>query len=208
MIAMNDLHPVRSVEIADLTFEYDDRVLEPRPWTAGQAAWAAELLQTLADGPVLEVCSGAGHIGLLAVRHNRRSLVQVDAEPAACHHARVNAELAGMSGRVEVRCGPMDEAVRPDERFPLVIADPPWVSTDRVDEFPEDPRVAIDGGPRGLDVARRCVRLAARVLAPGGTCLLQLGDAQQAEVVSTGADLVAGELRTFERGVVLRLDRS
>ena len=117
------------------------------------------------------------------------------------------AELAGMSDRVEVRCGPMDEGVRPDERFALVIADPPWVPTDHVPDFPGDPVGAIDGGASGLDVAVLCVRLAGRVLEPVGTCLLQLGSAEQAKEVSAHTDLVAGELRTFERGVVLRLDR-
>lgn len=204
---MTDVYELLTAEIGGLTIEYDRRVLEPRPWTAGQSAWAADLLADLPAGPVLELCSGAGHIGLLAVRPHDRALVQVDRSSAACHHARVNAELAGMAERVEVRCGPMDEVVGAEERYPMVVADPPWVTADRVGQFPEDPVSAIDGGPGGLDVARTCLEVAARVLVPGGTCLLQLGTAEQAEALAPYAGLVAGELRTFEGGVVLRLDR-
>jgi methylase of polypeptide subunit release factors len=204
----------RSIEIGGLTIAYDERVLEPRPWTAEQSAWAAELLASLPMGPVLELCSGAGHIGLVAMREHDRRLVQVDVDLVACDFARLNAEGAGLADRVDVRCGPMEDVVLPDERFPLVIADPPWVSTNDVRQYPEDPLVAIDGGPEGLDVAHRCVQVASRVLTPMGACLLQLGTAEQVDAVSAYVKtreelyLAVGETREFERGVVVRLDRA
>ena len=204
----------QAVEIGGLSFGYDERVLEPRPWTAGQSAWAAELLHDLPLGPVLELCSGAGHIGLLAVRSHDRRLVQVDASEAACEFARLNAENAGLADRVVVRCGPMQEAVLPDERFPLVLADPPWVPTSDVEDFPDDPVAAIDGGEQGVDVALACVAVAGHALTPAGACLLQLGTAEQVdEVASYLGDredlfLRVGEVRTFERGLVVRIDRT
>ena len=204
----------RSIEIGGLTIAYDDRVLEPRPWTAGQSAWAAELLASLPLGPVLELCAGAGHIGLVAVLEHDRRLVQVDVDAVACDFARLNAESAGLADRVDVRCGPMEDVVLPEERFPLVIADPPWVSTNEVREYPGDPRVAIDGGPDGLDVAHRCVEVASRVLTPMGVCLLQLGTVEQVEALATYVQardelhLAVGEGREFDRGVVVRLDRA
>ncbi len=208
------LSQTRQVEIGGLAIAYDERVLEPRPWTVGQSAWAAELLASLPAGPVLEVCSGAGHIGLVAVLRHDRRLVQVDVDPIACDFARLNAEAAGLLGRVDVRCGPLDEAVLPRERFPLVIADPPWVPTRDVARYPEDPVVAIDGGPDGIDLALRCVDVAGRVLTPAGTCLLQLGTSAQVDAVRQHLagheelDLVHVEDRVFEGGVVVRLDRA
>jgi methylase of polypeptide subunit release factors len=204
----------RTIEFGGLTFDYDDRVLEPRPWTFEQSAWAAALLSLLPQGPVLELCSGAGHIGLLAVRGHDRRLVQVDVDPVACDFARLNAERAGLTDRVDVRCGPMEESVLPDERFPLVIADPPWVPTGDVGAYPEDPPVAIDGGPEGLDVAHRCLDVASRVLTPAGTCLLQIGTAEQVDALAAYVEqrdhlyLTFAEPRGFERGVVVRLDRA
>ncbi len=204
----------RAVDIDGLSFAYDEQVLEPRPWTAAQSAWAVELLDDLPLGPVLEVCSGAGHIGLLAVRPNDRRLVQVDASEAACDFARINVERAEMTDRVVVRCGPMEQEVLPDERFPLVLADPPWVPTAEVEEFPDDPVTAIDGGGHGIDVALACVDVAARVLTPTGVCLLQLGTSEQVDEVAAyvgrrdGLFLQVGEVRTFEGGLVVRLDRT
>jgi release factor glutamine methyltransferase len=204
----------RAVEIDGLSFAYDERVLEPRSWTAGQSAWAAELLDDLPLGPVLELCSGAGQIGLLAVRSHDRRLVQVDVGEAACEFARLNAENAGLSDRVIVRCGPMQEVVLPDERFPLVLADPPWVPTSEVEDFPDDPVTAIDGGEQGVDVALACVDIAGHVLTPAGVCLLQLGTSEQVDEVASYVGerddlfLHVDDVRTFERGLVVRIDRT
>src|SRR5687767_5300925 len=140
-----------------LRIAFDDRVLRPRPWTTAQSAWAAELLASVPDGPVLELCAGAGHIGLLAVVDSGRRLVCVDANPVACEFARANAEAAGVADSVEVRQARLQDALAPDEVFPLVIADPPWVPRAETSRFPEDPLSAIDGGADGLDIARACI---------------------------------------------------
>ena len=164
-----------------LRIRYDERVLTPRPWTVLQSRWAADLLPELPDGPVLELCAGAGHIGLAAVRRSGRRLVCVDRDLVAAAYAVANAEDAGLASRVEVRQSPIADAVGPEERFPLVIADPPWVARADIRHYPEDPVGAIDGGADGLEVARACVELAGGHLVPGGALLLQLGDAEQVD---------------------------
>lgn len=201
-----------TTEIADfrgLRIEYDDRVLTPRAWTAAQSEWAAELIRTAPAGPVLELCAGAGHIGLLAVHLAPRSLVCVDADPVACGFLRRNAAAAGVA--VDVREGRMDAVLAADERFAVVIADPPWVPTRGVTEFPEDPLLAIDGGDDGLDLVRACLDVIGAHLLPRGSAVLQVGP-DQAEAVAalvTGhPDLAVAETRTFERGALLRIDRA
>lgn len=188
------------VRLGGLDIAYDARVLRPRPWTAAQARWAAELLAGAEPGPVLELCTGAGHIGLLAILGNERRLVAVDADPVACDYARRNAADAGLAGRVEVRRAVLEEALEPGERFPVIIADPPWVPSARTNDFADDPAFAIDGGLDGLAVARRCLEVARDHLTPAGALLLQLGTAAQAAVLRTGLDdagssLVMSEVR-------------
>ena len=200
------------LDFGTLRIAYDDRVLRPREWTTAQSAWAAELLGTVPEGPVLELCAGAGQIGLLAVVGSGRRLVCVDANEVACDFARTNAAAAGVADRVEVRHARLQEALGPDELFPLVIADPPWVPRDETGRFPEDPLIAIDGGPDGLDLARACLDVVAGHLAPGGSALLQLGTAAQADALAVeaplaGGDLTMVEVRQHERGVLVRVDR-
>jgi methylase of polypeptide subunit release factors len=186
-----------------LQIAYDDRVLTPRPWTTMQAEWAADVLETAPDGPVLELCAGAGQIGLLAISRRSRPLVCVDDSPAACAYARRNAEAAGLAGLVEVRERDLAKPAGPDERFILVLADPPWVPSAETGRWPADPPAAIDGGPDGLDVARICLRVAAPLLLPGGAVLIQLGTRDQAAALAAEqADLTIGEVREGEGGVV------
>lgn len=194
-----------------LRITFDGRVLRPRTWTAAQSEWAAEILTTAPPGAVLELCAGAGQIGLLAVLGSDRRLVCVDMNPAACEWARHNAEDAGLGDRVEVREGPMDEVLRDSERFAVVVADPPWVRRDDVDSYPEDPVLAIDGGHDGMDVAWMCVDLARTHLSVHGTLLLQLGTVEQVDRLRDrlrGDDLEITEIRWCDRGVLVRLDLS
>jgi release factor glutamine methyltransferase len=193
-----------------LDIAYDDRVLEPRAWTTAQSEWAAELLESVPDGPVLELCAGAGHIGLLAIQASPRPLVAVDLNPAACAFIAANAEAAGLADHVEVREGKLEEVLGPDDQFALVIADPPWVPSSDTGRFPEDPEIAIDGGTDGLDLARACIRVIGGHLMVGGAAVLQLGNLDQADALTdlaTSCGLVLARPRTFERGVLVRLDR-
>jgi release factor glutamine methyltransferase len=202
----------QTMAFGPLAIDFDDRVLRPREWTAAQSRWAAELMAHAPAGPVLELCSGAGHIGLLAVADDERRLVMVDANPAACAFARTNAARAGLADRVEVREGRLESALDDEELFAVVVADPPWVPRSRTTDFPEDPLSAIDGGDDGLDVARACVAVIAAHLAPGGAAVLQLGttaqaDALLAEPAFTDGTLVTVEVRQELRGVLVRIDR-
>ncbi len=192
-----------------LSIAFDARVLRPRPWTIHQARWAADLMRAAPPGPVLELCAGAGQIGLLAVAGSDRDLVQVDADPVACSFASANAVRAAGSrgGTVHVRQAGIDEALRHDERFALILADPPWVPTEAVRRYPDDPVHAIDGGVDGLGVMRRCLRVIGERLTPGGSAVVQVGTLQQALTVDEdAAPLRALAVRSYQpRGVLVLL---
>ncbi|NYI99861.1 release factor glutamine methyltransferase [Nocardioides thalensis] len=178
--------PEEAIDFAGLDIRWDRRVLRPRPWTAQQSRWAAELAEDAPDGPILELCCGAGHIGLLAAQLTGRDLVQVDRDPVAASYARRNAERAGISA--DVRSAALRSALRPDERFGLVIADPPWLPTGTVAQYPDDPVLAVDGGADGFDMILECLDTSLRQLLPEGHLLLQVGVPQQAEQVTEWLD--------------------
>lgn len=202
----------------DVTF--DDRVIEPRPWTMLQSEWAIEVADSLPAGPVVEVCCGAGHIGQVVAAKTGRRLVQFDASPVACRHARLNARNNGLLHLVDVHCarvdGPGDLERAGPVRPPLILADPPYLPTDDCDRYPQDPPLAIDGGIDGLGPTRAIVTAIAHHLADDGVALLQLrGPAQVQRLVDDGlvddglVGLVCTEVRTVDRErAVARLHRA
>lgn len=203
------------IRFGPLDIHFGDSVLRPRPWTIAQSMWAEDLLMDAPDGPVLELCSGAGQMGLLLASLVSRNLVLVDVDVDACSYASANARAAGVSGRVDVRVGLMDAMLTADERFTLILADPPWVPSDETMRFPMDPLLAIDGGKDGLDVARICVEVIGRHLVDGGVAILQLGDGSQVSAMSSflaarpAIGLHVEEIRTFAGdGVLVSLVQS
>ena len=206
---MPDLaRPDETIDFGSLRIDADDAVLRPRAWTIEQSRWGRDLLPDLPDGRVLEICSGAGHIGLATVHGTGRGIVMVDDDAPACAVARGNASRAGVPA--DVREGRCEEVLDPDERFALVVADPPWVPSDQVGTYPEDPPHAIDGGPDGLAVAIECLDAMARHLLPGGVGILQIGWREQAKRLEPHLDalgLRAGELRLCPGGVLVLVER-
>ncbi|KAA1425814.1 RsmD family RNA methyltransferase [Nocardioides antri] len=201
-----------STEVAqfgELRILWDRRVLRPRPWTTAQSHWAAALSPYCPDGPILELCCGAGQIGLLAASLTGRSLIQVDRDPVAAAYVRRNAAATGIAS--DVRTAALTDALGDDERFGLVILDPPWVPSAQVEEHPEDPVGAIDGGIDGTDQLVLGLGVALRHLEPGGHAIVQVGTEEQVEIVRALLDGVDGrearwavlEVRDYRPGGLL-----
>jgi methylase of polypeptide subunit release factors len=206
--------PVTQItDFGGLAVAFDDRVLRPRSWTVLQSDWARELLPTLPAGDVLELCAGVGHIGLRAVLGSDRRLLMVDMNEVACRYAGLNAQHARLSRQVDIRCGAMERCLDAEERFALVIADPPWVPSSSCDQHPGDPLHAIDGGADGLDLVRSALRATAAHLLPWGAALLQVAGIDQVRAVEREVEAdarleleVVGQ-RLGEGGAVVHLCR-
>ena len=195
-------------QFGPVMIEADSSVLTPRQWTLAQSTWAAELATDAPDGSMLELCCGAGQIGLAAARLSGRALVQVDCDDHACKWARRNADRNGIPS--DVRHASLEQALRADERFAMVIADPPYLRSADVARYPEDPPDAIDGGGDGLALIDACLAVAARHARVGAPVLLQVRGAAQAAGVQDLVDarrypfaLEAVRAESDERAVVL-----
>ena len=205
--------PPTTSAFAGLAIGHAAGVLSPRDWTTLQSDWARELLDRLPGGPVLELCCGAGHIGLAATTGNSRRIVQVDLSPRATAWAHHNAVAHGRADRTDVRHGDLDETLAPHERFVLVLADPPYLRSDEVAEHPADPRHAIDGGVDGTAVPCRALATAARHLFDDGVVLLQTRGRGQVEALTPAVHalgLQVAEIREVDRDravVLLRRSR-
>lgn len=114
-----------------------------------------------------------------------------DVDPAAVACARRGLPAA------RVLQGDLYDALPPGlrGRVDLLLANAPYVPTGQLERLPREARdhehrVALDGGPDGLDVQRRVVADAGRWLAPGGWLLIETGEPQHA--TSVGLLVAAG----------------
>jgi release factor glutamine methyltransferase len=144
----------------------------------------SELLVTVAIGEpaevVVDLCCGTGALGAaLATRWPSAEVHAADNDPAAVACARRNLPPERVHGGDLYAALPADLHGRVD----LLVVNAPYVPTDAIATMPREARdhehrVALDGGPDGLDIQRRVVAGAPDWLRPGGRLLLETGRAQ------------------------------
>ncbi len=86
--------------------------------------------ELVATDKVLDVGSGTGALGLAALAHGAGSVVATELDPLAARNTRMNAEALGLGKRVQTRLVSFDDqgaysVIAQDERFDLILADPP-----------------------------------------------------------------------------------
>lgn len=79
---------------------------------------------------VLDIGTGTGALGLVALAHGAGRVVGTDLDPLAVENAALNARNLGLSDRFEARLVPASDpgawsVVRPGEQFDLILSDPP-----------------------------------------------------------------------------------
>ena len=136
-----------------------------------------------AAGPgsvVLDLCCGSGALGAsVAARVPGIELHAADLDPAAVACARGN--LPGAAVHEGDLFDALPTALR--GRVDVLVSNVPYVPTSAIALLPpeardHEPRLALDGGPDGLAVARRVLAGAPAWLAPGGTVLFETSGAQ------------------------------
>jgi release factor glutamine methyltransferase len=146
----------------------------------------------------VDLCTGSGAIAcFLAAEVPGARVLATELDPAALAWARINTDRYG----VELLAGDLD-APLPAElagRVDVLCANVPYVPSGAIPTLPRDvrdhePRLALDGGPDGLDLLRRVAARAGRWLAPGGVLLCEIGDDQGQAAAALLADAGLAEV--------------
>jgi len=160
-------------------------VFIPRPETEAILSWATE--QRLPARPVIvDLCTGSGALAV-ALSHHRPAarIIGIDDCGDALEYARRNAEGTAVElMQADVTTpGLLPEL---DASVDLVVANPPYVPDDTVlapEVAQHDPHHAVFGGPDGMAVIPRVVRLAGRWLRPGGLIAVEHDDTTSSQTV-------------------------
>ncbi|MFI5043265.1 MAG: N5-glutamine methyltransferase family protein [Acidimicrobiales bacterium] len=163
----------------------DEGVYVPRPQTEDLARRAVGLFPD--GGLAVDLCTGSGAVAThLAVARPSATVIGTDVDGRSVGCARRNGVVAVLADLA----APFRSATAD-----VVTAVAPYVPTGALGLLPADvgrhePLVALDGGVDGLDVVRRVVADAERVLRPGGWLLIEIGGVQ--------ADVLAPSLAGFD----------
>jgi release factor glutamine methyltransferase len=182
-------------EFYSMTFQVNPDVLIPRPETEHLVVTALDLAQSLGEQSpstsgeaqqrtdsleIVDVGTGSGAIAIAIATHLPNShLRAVDISPAALEVARRNAQRHGLeSDRIEWIEGDLLSWCRPEDRFWLVVSNPPYVSPEEYQQLPKEvaqfePRLALIAEPEGGSVIRRLVDQSARYVRPGGWLVVE-----------------------------------
>jgi release factor glutamine methyltransferase len=166
-------HVLGWAEFCGLRVAVGPGVFVPRRRTGFLVRQAAALSSP--GSVVVDLCCGSGAVGAaLAAAVPGIDLHAADVDPVAVACARRNLGTAG------VHEGDLFDAL-PAElrgRVDVLVANVPYVPSGSIALMPpeareHEPRVALDGGPDGLDVVRRVAAASPAWLAPGGALLFE-----------------------------------
>lgn len=190
-----------------LTFRLNKSTLIPEQDTEVLVETALEELKRrgLSEAPlrILDLCTGSGCI-LLSLLHELRNAggLGTDLSEEALEAARENAVRLGLQERGTFRQGDLWEPVG-DERFDLIVSNPPYVPTDVIPTLePEvrcgEPYAALDGGEDGLVFYRRIMKEAAGHLKPSGIIIVESGFDEAAQIAALMQDQKLRGIRTVK----------
>jgi release factor glutamine methyltransferase len=175
-------------EFYSLTFTVSPAVLIPRPESEFVVVEYLEQTRQLESPHTVDVGTGSGCLAIASAHHQPGSrFVAIDLSEEALVIARRNAARIGVSERIDFRLGDMLAPVAGEGPFDAIISNPPYISSNAIDQLEpgvrdHEPRMALDGGPSGLDMVRRLIEQSVELLKPGGHLILEIGS-DQAEPV-------------------------
>jgi release factor glutamine methyltransferase len=198
-------------EFWGLPLQLSAATLVPRPDTETVVELALELLRAAPDPKhalrIADIGTGSGAIllALLSELPLARG-IGADLSAAALRTASGNAARLGLAARAAfVAC---DYAAALSGPFDLIVSNPPYIRTAEIaDLAPEvrehDPPLALDGGADGLDAYRILIPQAARLLAPRGHLVVEVGIGQSGDVegLMTAAGLTPDGARADLAGI-------
>ncbi|MFZ5979850.1 MAG: peptide chain release factor N(5)-glutamine methyltransferase [Candidatus Zixiibacteriota bacterium] len=170
-------------------FTVSEAVMVPTPETELLCELALKRIREMRpDCPrLLDIGVGSGVIAVtLANELDRADIVAVDISQAALAIARKNAAALGGEEKIEFRRSDLFEAVRPDERFDIILSNPPYISDEDYRGLPPevlaDPKIALVAGELGLDVIDKIISRAPDFLKTDGRLMFEIGYNQAARV--------------------------
>ena len=170
-------------EFYGLPFYVGEGVLIPRADTETLVDAALEII---GDKPlrVADLCSGSGAIAIAVAKNSTAKVTAIEKSEIAFSYLERNAERNG----AEVECLLGDLFGEWNEKFDLILSNPPYIASAVVEglseEVKREPKMALDGGTDGLDFYKRLTSYWKTRINAGGHLAVEIGYDQGESVVA------------------------
>ena len=195
--------------LGEFRFYIDERVIVPRSHIAellreNLSPWVVD---PWAVGRVLDLCTGSGCLAILAALAFPESAVDaIDISADALKVAKRNVDDYDLGDRLRLIQSDAFAEVS-DEKYDIIISNPPYVNAESMAALPEEyrrePELALASGEDGLDFTRRLLKDAAEHLNPSGLLVVEIGNNRDElerafpETLFTWLDTSAGDRFVF-----------
>jgi release factor glutamine methyltransferase len=153
-------------------FHYNDLAIELHPEVYDPAEDSFLLLENItfdSKDSILDLGTGCGLLAL-ACAYQGAQVVCTDINPFAVQLTRHNIERNRhlLKGHIEIRQGNLFSVLKNNERFTVILFNPPYLPTKKIEKIGGWFDIATEGGPTGLKLAKRFLQGLHKHLQPKG----------------------------------------
>ena len=158
-------------------FKVTPDVLIPRQETEILVKKAIELINENQIKHVLDIGTGSGCIACTIANRTDAVVLGVDISSDALRIALDNVTRLGINNRAVFRKSDLFEKIREEEKFDMIISNPPYipVGTELEPELVHEPQIALFAEENGLQLYRKIVSEAPKFLNENGWLIFELG---------------------------------
>lgn len=162
-------------------------VLIPRDETELLVRKAIEIIKENNFKMVLDMCTGSGCIACVIAKLTNSQAMGVDISTEAIHTAFKNMEKFGLYNRAIFRKSDIYSKIREDEKFDLIVSNPPYIPPKEKETIQEEvsyePDLALyTTDEKGLAFYEKIIKDAPKFLNKGGYLMFELGIGQSTSV--------------------------
>lgn len=162
-------------------------VLIPRDETELLVRKAIEIIKENNFKMVLDMCTGSGCIACMIAKLTNSQAMGVDISTEAIHTAFKNMEKFGLYNRAIFRKSDIYSKIREDEKFDLIVSNPPYIPPKEKETIQEEvsyePDLALyTTDEKGLAFYEKIIKDTPKFLNKGGYLMFELGIGQSSDV--------------------------
>jgi release factor glutamine methyltransferase len=173
---------IKQKEFYGLTFYVKPGVLIPRPETEFLVEETLSIIKNIKRPKVADLCCGSGAISV-AIAVNQKDVVVYasDISEIAGEVTNINAKKHKVKERITFLQGdlwtPFEE--KKINNLDVIISNPPYIPEAEIQNLPLDvknePKIALNGGKKGVDFYQKILQKSKDYLAPKGHIVLEIG---------------------------------